>query len=107
MRDALPLLERQGVAVIGISPDQPDQQKKFDLKHQLGFALISDPEHVIAAAYGTWGEKKMYGKSYMGIVRSAILVDENGRVEAAWYAISPKDTVPELLKYLGEAHEST
>lgn len=107
MRDALPLLERQGVAVMGVSPDKPDQQKKFDLKHQLGFALISDPEHEIAAAYGTWGEKKMYGKSYMGIIRSAILIGQNGSVEATWYGISPKDTVPELMKYLDRALEST
>lgn len=100
MRDALPALASHGVAVVGISPDLPGQQKKFDQKHGLGFPLLSDPEHGIADAFGTWGEKKMYGKSYMGIVRSAFLIDEKGRVAQVWYKISPKDTVPELLKFL-------
>lgn len=98
MRDALPELARLGVAALGISPDTPDQQKKFDDKHRLGFPLLSDTEHRIAEEYGVWGEKKMYGKTFMGIVRSSFLIDEKGRIAAAWYKISPKDTVPELLK---------
>ena len=102
MRDALPELEGLGVAAVGISPDTPQQQKKFDDKHQLGFPLLSDPEHQIADAYGVWGEKKMYGKTYMGIVRSSFLVDENGNIVAVWYKISPKNTVPELLKVVGD-----
>lgn len=104
MRDALPEMKKQGVTAIGISPDKPDQQKKFDVKHNLGFPLVSDPGHEIASAYGTWGEKKMYGKSYMGIIRSAFLIDENGKVEHAWYSISPKHTVPELMKFLDGLH---
>jgi peroxiredoxin Q/BCP len=89
-------LNAQGVAAIGISPDTPAQQKKFDDKHALGFPLLSDGDHGIANAYGVWGEKQMYGKSFMGIVRSAFLIDENGRLSACWYKISPKDTVPKL-----------
>ncbi len=100
MRDARPRLAKQGVAVIGISPDAPRTQKKFDAKHSLGYPLLSDPEQRIAEAYGVWGEKKMYGKTYMGIIRSAFLVDAEGRVAAAWYKISPKNTVPELLRVL-------
>lgn len=102
MRDALPELEGLGVVAVGISPDTPQQQKKFDDKHQLGFPLLSDPEHKIADAYGVWGEKKMYGKTYMGIVRSSFLVDEKGKIVAVWYKISPKNTVPELLKVVGD-----
>lgn len=86
--------------VVGISPDRPELQKKFDDKFQLGFPLLSDPDHAVADAYGTWGEKSMYGKKFMGIIRSAFLIDEKGKVQQAWYKISPKKTVPELLKAL-------
>ncbi len=100
MRDALPDLEKKGVAAVGISPDPPQAQKKFDDKFGLGFPLLSDEDHAIAEAYGVWGEKKMYGKTSMGIVRSAFLIGEDGKIDAAWYKISPKDTIPELMNYL-------
>ena len=100
MRDALPDLKKHGVAVVGVSPDLPAQQKKFDNKYGLGFPLLSDADHRIAEAYGVWGEKKMYGKIFMGVVRSAFLVDDSGKIAAAWHKISPKDTVPELMKVL-------
>ena len=100
MRDTLDELSQKGVAVIGISPDAPKQQKRFDDKYGLGFPLLSDPDHAIADAYGTWGEKKMYGKTYMGIIRSAFMIGSGGDVEHAWYKISPKNTVPEVMKYL-------
>ncbi|HYD10881.1 MAG TPA: thioredoxin-dependent thiol peroxidase [Acidimicrobiales bacterium] len=86
------------VAVLGISPDKPEKQKKFDDKYSLGFPLLADEDHAVADAYGAWGEKSMYGKKYMGIVRSAFLVDEKGKIEQAWPKISPKDTVTNLLK---------
>jgi peroxiredoxin Q/BCP len=86
--------------IIGISPDKPAAQKKFDTKYGLGFALLADEDHGVAEAYGAWGEKSMYGKKYMGIVRSAFLVDEQGNVEQAWPKISPKDTPTNLLKAL-------
>ena len=83
--------------VLGISPDKPEKQAKFDAKYELGFPLLSDPDHAVADAYGAWGERSMYGKKYMGIVRSAFLVDEKGKISHAWPKISPKDT-PENLK---------
>src|SRR3954447_3543724 len=86
--------------VLGISPDKPEKQKKFDDKYGLGFPLLSDVDHAVAEAYGVWGERKMYGKTYMGIIRSAFLVDEQGLVGAAWYKVSPKDTPTNLLKAL-------
>jgi peroxiredoxin Q/BCP len=89
------------VAVIGISPDAPEKQARFDEKYSLGFPLLSDPEHVAAEKYGVWGEKKLYGRAYMGIIRSAFLIDERGRVEQAWYKVSPKDTPKRLLASLG------
>ena len=100
MRDALEELKGQKIAVIGISPDMPETQKKFDDKYNLGFHLLSDSDHKVAEAYGVWGEKKMYGKTFMGIIRSSFLIDEIGNIEKAWYKISPENTVSELMKVL-------
>lgn len=86
--------------VVGISPDKPAAQAKFDTKYGLGFPLLSDPDHAVADAYGVWGEKSMYGRKYMGIVRSAFLVDADGRIAEAWYKVSPKDTATNLLQAL-------
>jgi thioredoxin-dependent peroxiredoxin len=87
--------------IVGISPDMPDKLANFDDKHSLGFTLLSDPDHSVAEKYGVWGEKKLYGKAYMGIIRSAFLIDEKGRLERVWYKISPKDTPKQLLSALG------
>jgi peroxiredoxin Q/BCP len=102
VRDALGDLHQLGVVALGVSPDGVDAQKKFDKKHALTFPLLSDPDHKVAELYGAWGEKKMYGKSYMGIVRSSFLIDEGGKIMAAWYKIKPENTVPEAKKVLGK-----
>jgi len=102
IRDAEPDLTGLGIAAVGISPDAPEKQRKFDDKYGLGFPLLSDPDHAVADAFGVWGEKSMYGKKYEGIIRSSFLVDESGKVLRAWYKISPKDTVPEAVKALKE-----
>ena len=86
--------------VLGISPDPPARQQKFDTKYGLGFPLLADEDHAVADAYGVWGEKSMYGKKYFGIVRSAFLIDEKGKVTEAWYKVSPKGTVENLLASL-------
>jgi peroxiredoxin Q/BCP len=86
--------------VIGISPDAPEKLAKFDAKHSLEFTLLADQDHKVAEAYGVWGEKKLYGRAYMGIIRSAFLIAENGKIENAWYKISPKDTPAKLLAAL-------
>ena len=75
-------------------------QKKFDEKFELGFPLLADEGHLIAEAYGVWGEKSKDGKAYMGIVRSSFLIDEDGKILEAWYKVSPEDTVPNLKKLL-------
>jgi thioredoxin-dependent peroxiredoxin len=90
----------EDAAVIGISPDPPKKQAKFDEKYGLGFPLLADEDHSVADAYGVWGERSMYGKKYMGIVRSAFLIDGKGRIEHAWYKISPKDTPTKLVEAL-------
>ena len=102
VRDARTELADLGVAALGISPDQVDLQKKFDTKHSLGFPLLSDPDHAVAAAYGVWGEKSMYGKKYEGIIRSAFLLDENGMIIQAWYKVSPEQTVPKAREALAK-----
>jgi len=87
-------------AVVGISPDKPAKQAKFDEKYGLGFPLLADEDHAVAEAYGVWGEKKNYGKTYMGIVRSAFLVDDQGNLAEVWYKVSPADTPKKLLAAL-------
>ena len=100
LRDAKEELSGHGVVVIGISPDPEANQSKFDSKYGLGFALLSDEDHSTAEAYGAWGEKSMYGKKSMGIIRSSFLIDEQGKIAKTWYKISPKDTAPKLLAEL-------
>jgi peroxiredoxin Q/BCP len=88
-------------AIIGVSPDRPAAQKKFDDKYGLGYPLLADVDHSVAEAYGVWRLKKNYGKEYMGIVRSAFLVAADGTIEQAWYKISPADTPRKLLEAVG------
>ena len=102
VRDAREELAGIGVDVVGISPDAPGKQKKFDEKYGLGFTLLSDRDNTIAEAYGAWGEKSMYGKKYEGVIRSSLLLDEDGKVIRSWYKVSPKDTVPKALEALNE-----
>jgi peroxiredoxin Q/BCP len=85
--------------IVGISPDKFEKQKKFDDKYELGFILLADTEHTVAEAFSVWKEKSMYGKKYMGIERSAFLI-QDGVVLHAWYKISPADTPTNLLKAL-------
>ncbi len=85
---------------VGISPDTPEPQLKFDKKYKLGFTLLSDPDHSIATAYGAWGEKSMYGKKYEGIIRSSFLIDENAKITHIWYKVKPDDTVPNAMAAL-------
>jgi thioredoxin-dependent peroxiredoxin len=87
-------------AVLGISPDPPAKQAKFDQKYGLGFPLLADEDHAVAESFGVWAEKSMYGRTYMGIVRSAFLVDEKGTLSKVWYKISPKDTPKTLMAAL-------
>jgi thioredoxin-dependent peroxiredoxin len=97
LRDHRQDLAGIGTEVIGISPDMPDKQLAFDRKYGLGFPLLSDPRHEVAEAWGAWGEKKRGG---IGIIRSSFLVDEEGRIERAWYGVTPQDTVPNALAAL-------
>jgi len=102
LRDAHPQLKRLGVAIVGISPDPPEKQLKFDDKYSLGFPLLADTDHAVAEAWDSWGEKSLYGKKYLGIIRSAFVVDEKGKLAGVFYKVSPKDTVPKAEAVLRE-----
>jgi peroxiredoxin Q/BCP len=101
VRDALEELRELHADAVGISLDRPEDQLAFDEKFGLGFPLLSDPDHAIAEAYGVWGERSMYGNTYMGIVRSAFLVGPGGRILETFYKVAPKDTVPMAMAALG------
>lgn len=101
IRDARQELADLGLAVVGLSPDPSPRQKKFDDKYGLHFPLLADSDHRVAAAYGVWGEKNLYGKKVEGITRSAFLIDETGKIIQAWYQVSPEDTVPKAKQALG------
>jgi peroxiredoxin Q/BCP len=98
LRDALPSVGT--TAVLGISPDPPKRQAAFDTKYGLGFPLLSDTDHAVAEAYGVWVQRSMYGRSYMGIERSAFLVGADGKLEEVWYKVAPKATAENLVKAL-------
>jgi thioredoxin-dependent peroxiredoxin len=100
LRDVLG--EVGSTAVIGISPDPPKRQAAFDSKYSLGFPLLSDVSHTVAESYGVWVERSMYGRTYMGIQRSAFLVGEDGTLENAWYKVAPAATAENLLKALAK-----
>jgi thioredoxin-dependent peroxiredoxin len=102
LRDAFPQLKKLKAAVVGISPDPVEKQKKFDDKYSLGFPLLADIDHETADAWDVWGEKSLYGRKFMGIVRSAFVVDEKGKLAGVFYKVSPKDTVPKVEGALKE-----
>jgi len=100
IRDASKELEKLVAAAVGISPDEPARQKKFDDKYSLGFPLLSDPDNKVAKAYGAWGEKSMYGKTYEGIIRSSFVIDGQGKILQVSYNVKPLDTVPNATEVL-------
>jgi peroxiredoxin Q/BCP len=100
IRDTSKELKKLGASAIGISPDKPPKQKKFDEKYNLDFPLLSDPDNKVAKAYGAWGKKSMYGKTYEGIIRSSFVIDGQGKIVQASYKVKPLDTVPNATKVL-------
>ena len=96
-QEALPQLGRIGLDVIGVSPDKMKPIEKFAEKYQLTFPLASDEQHAVAETYGTWVEKSMYGRKYMGMERSTFLIDKAGKVAKAWRKISVTGHAAEVL----------
>ena len=99
-RDRLDDLETRGAVVLGVSPDGIESHVKFKQKFDLNFTLLSDPDHTVAETYGVWGEKKMYGRAYEGILRTTFLIDEDGRVEEVYEKVKPKGHAEQILAAL-------
>jgi peroxiredoxin Q/BCP len=102
LQEALPALKRLKAQVLGISPDPPDKQQRFAKKYGLKFPLLADEDHKVATAFGTWGDKVLYGRKFKGIIRSAFVLDDKGKVAATFYKVSPKGTVPAVTGALEE-----
>jgi peroxiredoxin Q/BCP len=99
--DNLELLAGAGYDVIGISPDKPEKLAKFREQESLKVTLVADPEKSVTEAYGAYGEKKNYGKTYLGVIRSTVIVDEEGKVERALYNVRATGHVAKIIKDLG------
>jgi len=98
LRDNFSALQKEGIVVIGVSPDEVAKHKKFETKFELPFTLLADPELSIIDKYGVWGEKSMYGKSYMGLLRTTFLIDENGIIKKIFSKPKSKEHSEEILK---------
>ena len=101
-RDSYTRLKKQGVVLLGVSPDTEKSHQNFKKKFELPFPLISDTEKVVANAYGVWQEKSMYGRKYMGIIRSTFIIDEKGKIKAIFSKVKVSGHVDEVLKALSE-----
>ena len=102
-RDSLGSLRADGFTVVGISPDPVAKLKKFADKEGLPFPLLADPDHEVALAYAAWGEKKNYGKTYEGLIRSTFVVDPDGTLSLAQYNVRATGHVAKLRRDLGLA----
>ena len=98
LRDNFSDLQKEGIVVIGVSPDEEAKHKKFETKFELPFTLLADPELSIIEKYGVWGEKSMYGKNYMGLLRTTFLIDENGIIKKIFSKPKSKEHSEEILK---------
>jgi peroxiredoxin Q/BCP len=99
-RDSLGALQAAGYAVLGISPDKPAKLAKFVERDALTFPLLSDPEHQVLEQWGAWGEKSMYGKTMVGVIRSTVVIDPDGAVRLAKYNVKATGHVAALRKAL-------
>ena len=101
LRDNFPKIESANATVVGVSPDEPDALAKWIDKENLPYTLLSDPDHAVADLYGVWGEKSMYGRKYMGIIRSHFVIDAEGKFEDIQFKVSPKNSIARALSVLG------
>ncbi|MCU0443036.1 MAG: thioredoxin-dependent thiol peroxidase [Bacteroidia bacterium] len=97
LRDNYTSFVKQGYAILGVSPDSVKSHMNFKKKHDLPFSLIADEDHSIAEAFGVWGEKSMYGKTYMGIIRTTFVIDEKGKIITVIEKVNTKEHSAQLL----------
>ena len=97
-RDAFSKFKKQGITILGVSPDSEKSHQKFTAKYNLPFTLLADTDHSIADAYGVYGEKKFMGRTYMGIHRTTFLIDEKGKIKKVFEKVKPEDHASEVLE---------
>ena len=102
LRDNFSLLKKNGFIVLGVSPDEEKKHKKFEAKYDLPFTLIADADHKIIDSYGVWGEKQLYGRTYMGLHRTTFLIDEKGIIRKIFLKPKSKQHTEEILKAWAE-----
>lgn len=102
-RDLWPAVQAAGAVVLGVSPDGVASHDRFKVRYRLPFPLLADEDHAVAMAYGAWGEKSMYGRKYMGILRSTFLIDGTGTIVKVFEKVKPKGHAREVLTALREA----
>ena len=102
LRDNFSSLQKEGIIVLGVSPDEVAKHKKFEIKFTLPFTLLADIDHTVIDKYGVWGEKKMYGKAYMGLLRTTFLIDENGVIIKIFLKPKSKQHTEEILNAFKE-----
>lgn len=98
LRDNYGLLKKNGFVVLGVSPDEEKKHKKFEAKYDLPFTLIADPDHAVIDKYGVWDEKQLYGRKYMGILRTTFLIDEKGIIRKVFLRPKNKQHAEEIIK---------
>jgi len=101
-RDAFSKYKKQGITILGVSPDSEKSHQKFITKYKLPFTLLADTDHSIADAYGVYGEKKFMGRTYMGIHRTTFLIDEKGKIRKVFEKVKPEDHADEVLGAFAE-----
>jgi peroxiredoxin Q/BCP len=103
LRDNYPVIQGVNATVIGVSPDKPKALAKWKAKEKLPYVLLSDPDHQIATVYNAWGEKKMYGVTYEGVIRSHFIVGPDGRLEDMQIKVSPTESIERAVKFVQQA----
>jgi peroxiredoxin Q/BCP len=99
-RDDYAQLKKRGVEILGVSGDDQASHQKFTEKHSLPFTLLSDPDHEIMEKYGAWGEKSMYGKKFMGVLRMTFIIDEDGRIAHVFKKVKPETHSQDVIKVI-------
>lgn len=99
-RDNYPQYEEEGAVILGVSPDPPQSHVRFKSKYNLPFMLLSDEDHKVAEAYGVWGKKSLYGRTYYGILRTTFVIDEQGHIASVFTNVKPEGHGAEVLTVL-------
>ena len=102
-RDSLPKFENLDAVVLGVSPDSVKKHQKFKTKYNLPFTLLADPDHAIAESYGVWGEKMMFGRKYMGVLRTTFVIDGEGRIAKIFRNVKPEGHAQEVEQAVAES----